>query len=285
MRRRKQPVVAPHDRPVPTAREGEPLPVRQVLPNGLRLIVQDHRAADIVAVYLYVGVGVRYEKPDQLGFAHFQEHMLFKGTDKWGPGYIDRAVEGVGGRTNATTSFDYTDFYLVVPADALETAVQTLADMAFRSTFDPKEVDRERQVIFEEANIQADNPRTAIVRNIYSLVFADNPYGYPPLRNARNPGRGDERQAQGVQPALLHAAEHDAGRGRPRRGREGAGPGRSHLRDDPRHGLPGRTRAGAPAARRYLAPDGGARGATGRSSRWAGKPRAPTMRTATPWIC
>ena len=82
-----------------------PAPVRQVLPNGLRLIVQDHRAADIVAVYLYVGVGVRYERPDQLGYSHFQEHMLFKGTDKWGPGYIDRTVEGVGGRTNATTSF------------------------------------------------------------------------------------------------------------------------------------------------------------------------------------
>src|SRR6266545_4719463 len=156
-------------------------PIRQVLRNGLRLIVQDHRAADIVAVYLYVGVGVRYEKPDELGFAHFQEHMLFKGTDKWGPGYIDRAVEGVGGRTNATTSFDYTDFYIVVPADALEVAVQTLADMAFRCTFDPKEVDRERQVILEEANIQTDNPRSAIVRDIYSLVFADNPYGYPPL--------------------------------------------------------------------------------------------------------
>jgi zinc protease len=90
-------------------------------------------------------------------------------------------VEGVGGRTNATTSFDYTDFYIVVPADALEVAVQTLADMAFRSTFDPKEVDRERQVILEEANIQIDNPRSAIVRDIYSLVFADNPYGYPPL--------------------------------------------------------------------------------------------------------
>jgi zinc protease len=105
-------------------------PLRQVLPNGLRLIMQDHRASDIVAVYLYVGVGVRYERPDQLGYSHFQEHMLFKGTDKWGPGYIDRAVEGVGGRTNATTSFDYTDFYIVVPAEATEMALQTLADMA-----------------------------------------------------------------------------------------------------------------------------------------------------------
>ncbi|PYN31945.1 MAG: hypothetical protein DME01_23075 [Candidatus Rokuibacteriota bacterium] len=158
-----------------------PPPIRQVLPNGLRLIVQDHRAADIVAVYLYVGVGVRYERPDQLGYSHFQEHMLFKGTDKWGPGYIDRTVEGVGGRTNATTSFDFTDFYMLVPKESTETAIQTLADMAFRSSFDPNEVAREREVIFEEANIETDNPKTAIVRQLYGMVFADNPYGYPVL--------------------------------------------------------------------------------------------------------
>ena len=158
-----------------------PSPVRQVLPNGLRLIVQDHRAADIVAVYLYVGVGVRYERPEQLGYSHFQEHMLFKGTDKWGPGYIDRAVEGVGGRTNATTSFDFTDFYIMVPKESMETAMQTLADMAFRSTFDPAEVAREREVIFEEANIETDNPKTAIIRQLYGMVFANNPYGYPVL--------------------------------------------------------------------------------------------------------
>src|SRR5881409_4386202 len=60
----------------PPAGDGElPPPIRQVLPNGLRLIVQDHRAADIVALYLWVGVGVRYERPDQLGYSHFQEHM------------------------------------------------------------------------------------------------------------------------------------------------------------------------------------------------------------------
>jgi zinc protease len=107
--------------------------------------------------------------------------MLFKGTDKWGPGYIDRAVEGVGGRTNAVTSFDYTSFYIVVPTKAMDTALQLLADMAFRSAFDPKEVDREREVIFEEANIEADNPKTAIIRQLYGLVFDDNPYGYPVL--------------------------------------------------------------------------------------------------------
>src|SRR5437867_7515663 len=136
-----------------------PPPVRQVLPNGLRLIVQDHRAADIVAVYLYVGVGVRYERPDQLGYSHFQEHMLFKGTDKWGPGYIDRAVEGVGGRSNAVTSFDYTTFYLLLPSNALDMGVQLLSDMAFRSSFAPDEIAREREVILEESRIEQDNAK------------------------------------------------------------------------------------------------------------------------------
>jgi zinc protease len=158
-----------------------PPPTRQVLRNGMRLIVQDHRAADIVAVYLFVGVGVRYEAPDQLGYAHFQEHMLFKGTDRFGPGYIDRTVEGLGGRSNAVTSFDYTTFYLVLPAEATATGIELLADMAFHSTFAPDEIAREREVIFEEARIEQDNPRSAIIRQLYGLVFAGNPYGRPVL--------------------------------------------------------------------------------------------------------
>jgi zinc protease len=170
-----------------------PPPIRQVLPNGLRLIIQDHRASDIVAIYLWVGVGVRYEKPDELGYSHFMEHMLFKGTDKWGAGYLDRAVEGVGGRSNAVTSFDYTTFYLIMPSSSLELGVRLLADMAFRSVFEPEEIAREREVIFEEAHIEQDNPKTAITRQLYGLVFDGNPYGRPVLGT----------------PATMNAANHD----------------------------------------------------------------------------
>ena len=158
-----------------------PAPIRSVLRNGMRLIVQEHRAADVVAVYLFVGVGTRHETADQLGYAHFQEHMLFKGTDKFGPGYVDRVVEGVGGRSNAVTSFDYTTFYLVLPTEATATGIQLLSDMAFRSTFAPEEVVREREVIFEEARIEQDNPRSAILRQLYGMVFAGHPYGRPVL--------------------------------------------------------------------------------------------------------
>jgi zinc protease len=168
-------------------------PVRQTLPNGLRLIAQDHRASDVVAIYMIVGTGVRYEQPDQLGFAHFQEHMLFKGTDRFGPGYIDRFVEGTGGRSNALTSFDYTMFFLILPAEELEAGLALLADMAFRSTFAPAEIDREREVIFEEAKIEQDNPRTAIIRQLYGLVFGANPYGRPVLGTRPTLQRADQK--------------------------------------------------------------------------------------------
>jgi len=168
-------------------------PISQVLPNGLRLIVQDHRAGNIVAIYLWIGVGVRYDKPDELGYSHFMEHMLFKGTDTWGPGYIDRAVEGIGGRANAVTSFDYTTFYLLLPSSALPMGIELLSDMAFRSSFVPEEIAREREVILEEARIEQDTPKAASLREVYHLVFDGNPYGRPVLGT----------------PATLNAATHD----------------------------------------------------------------------------
>ena len=160
---------------------GPPTLVRESLPNGLTLVIQDHRSADVVAVYLWVGTGVRYEKLDGLGFAHFQEHMLFKGTDTFGPGVIDRTIEGQGGRSNAFTSFDYTTFQIQVPSDGTKKAIELLEAMAFRSSFEPKEIDAERKVIFEEANIETDTPKSNIIRQLYGLVFPDHPYGRPVL--------------------------------------------------------------------------------------------------------
>jgi zinc protease len=157
--------------------EGLPPPTRQVLDNGLRLIIQDHRAANIVALYLFVGVGGRDEAPNQLGFSHFQEHMLFKGTDTQPPGWVDRAVEGAGGKSDAKTSLDYTYYSILAPVEETADGIKILAEMAFRSKFDPVELKREGEVIVEEGNIEQDTPRTALIRGLYGLVFRDNPYG------------------------------------------------------------------------------------------------------------
>ena len=173
-----------------------PPPVVETLPNGLTLVVQDHRAADIVAVHLWVATGVRFEDPKGLGYAHFQEHMLFKGTDTFGPGYIDRTVEGTGGRSNAFTTYDYTTFQILVPSDATKTAISLLDDMAFRSKFDPKEIVAEREVIFEETRIQTDNPRDAIVRQAYNAVFGSHPYGRPLLGTTETMSAATQKDLQ-----------------------------------------------------------------------------------------
>jgi zinc protease len=175
----------------PGGGQGRP-PVVEVLPNGLTLIVQNHRAAEIVAVHLWVATGVQYESPETLGHAHFQEHMLFKGTDTFGPGHIDRTVEGKGGRSNAFTAFDYTTYQVLVPADSTRIAVELLESMAFRSKFDPKEVDAERQVIAEESRIETDTPRSAIVRQLYGLVFGRHPYGRPVLGTPATMGAANQ---------------------------------------------------------------------------------------------
>ena len=165
----------------PSVSSNPPPPTREVLPNGLRLIVQEHRTAEIVAVQLWVGVGGRDEAPSERGFSHFAEHMLFKGTERLGPGFVDREVERVGGRTNAATSLDYTYYYMLLPSRRAERAVEVMADMAFNSTFDPTELGREREVVFEEVRVGEDNPRSFLVRRLYEQVFAGHPYGFPVL--------------------------------------------------------------------------------------------------------
>src|SRR6266545_6786244 len=150
---------------------GLPPPSREVLPNGMRLIIQEHRAADVVALQLWVGVGARDEGPAERGFSHLVEHMLFKGTGHLPRGFVDQEVEGVGGRTNAGTSHDYTFYYMLLPAARAARGIEILADMAFNSAFDPDEIVREREVVFEEARLGEDNPRTFLHRRLQELGF------------------------------------------------------------------------------------------------------------------
>ncbi len=160
---------------------GLPMPSREVLPNGLRLITQEHRAGDIVALHLWVAVGARDEATGERGFSHFAEHMLFKGTETRARGFVEQEVESIGGRTNAGTSYDYTFYYILVPARHAVRALEVLADMAFNSKFDPAELAREREVVFEEVHLGEDNPRTSLFRQLYNLAFGEHPYGFPVL--------------------------------------------------------------------------------------------------------
>src|SRR5207244_8263539 len=91
-------------------------PIRHVLFNGVRVIIEEHRTSDVVAVQLWVKAGGRDEAANELGLAHYLEHMLFKGTPTRPGRLIERAVEGTAGRMNAGPSPDFTHYRTVLPA-------------------------------------------------------------------------------------------------------------------------------------------------------------------------
>jgi zinc protease len=156
-------------------------PRRDVLPNGLVLITHEHRAADVVALQLWVRVGGRDEGPSDLGLSHYLEHMLFKGTPTRPPGSIDILIEGVGGSSNAFTSYDYTHYDVVVPSKALRTGIELLADIGVNASFPPAEIDAEKAVVFEEMRLVEDDPEKFASRRLGELAYAPHPYGRPLL--------------------------------------------------------------------------------------------------------
>jgi zinc protease len=160
---------------------GPPQPIREVLPNGAVLIVQEHRASDVVALQLWMRLGGRDEAPDELGLAHYIEHMIFKGTPTRPPGSIDRLIEGFGGTSNAFTSYDATHYDFVVPAEHLRATVELLADLAVNASFPPDEIESEKKVVFEEMNLVEDDPDRFLLRRLYEVAYAPHPYGRPIL--------------------------------------------------------------------------------------------------------
>ncbi|MBI4593531.1 MAG: insulinase family protein [Candidatus Rokubacteria bacterium] len=162
----------PASSPVP-----EPAPLRHVLSNGVRVIIQEDHASDLAALQLWVRAGGRDEAPRDLGLAHYLEHMLFKGTPSRPPGFVDREVEGVGGRMNASTSLDYTYYRMTVPAARAVGGVEMLADISVNALLDEQQLEREKRVVLEEMRRGDDSPLRLLSRKLYEAAFDGHPYG------------------------------------------------------------------------------------------------------------
>ena len=145
------------------------------------LITQEHRAADVVALQLWLRVGGRDEAPNELGLSHYLEHMLFKGTPTRPPGSIDRLIEGLGGTSNAFTAYDFTHFDVVLPAAHMRAGLDLLADIAVNASFVPAELESEKKVVFEEMNLTEDDPERFLTRRLSEVAFRPHPYGRPIL--------------------------------------------------------------------------------------------------------
>jgi len=145
--------------------------VREVLPNGLTLLAQREPSAPAVAVVTHVKAGF-FDEPDRWsGISHVLEHMFFKGTPTRGVGEVARQTKAAGGYLNAGTAYDYTTYYVTLPASGLETALDIQADALQHATLDADELARELQVIIQEAKRKLDSPGALAHETLHEVLF------------------------------------------------------------------------------------------------------------------
>ncbi len=164
------------------------------LDNGLVLHVAAGHPAPVVAVQAWVGVGSSDEASGQAGIAHVVEHMLFKGSTRYGVGELTRAIERAGGEINAWTSFDTTVFHAVLGSDHVDTAIDAIGDTLLAPRVDPDELARERQVILEEIRQGTDDPARSVAQSLFAAAYVAHPYRRPVIGTAESVVRLGERE-------------------------------------------------------------------------------------------
>lgn len=145
--------------------------VTRTLANGLTVVVRPDDSADVVAIVTHVSAGY-FDEPDPwVGISHVLEHMYFKGTPARGPGVIAQETKAAGGYLNASTIYDHTSYYSVLPASAFEEGLDIQSDALLNSSIDEQELSKELEVIIQEANRKLDNPSAVARETLYELLF------------------------------------------------------------------------------------------------------------------
>ncbi|NMM49548.1 M16 family metallopeptidase [Marinigracilibium pacificum] len=147
------------------------------LPNGIQVVHKEITSTRLVHAGIVLDVGSRDEDTNQLGLAHFWEHMAFKGTSKRKAFHILSRLDSVGGELNAYTTKEKICFYASILDTYIEKAVDIISDITFNSVFPEKQIEKERGVILEEMSMYYDSPEDAIQDDFDEIIFSGHPLG------------------------------------------------------------------------------------------------------------
>ena len=152
------------------------------LANGLplhRVGLDGTRATTVLVAF---DAGARTERPEENGMAHFLEHLVFKGGEKYDDyRKVNETAERMGGSLNAYTSHDLVAFHITVRAEAALEAIDLLTDFVGRPKLDAEELDRERGVVIQEIQRYKDQPSAVAEQLIDIAAFGEHPLGRPVL--------------------------------------------------------------------------------------------------------
>src|SRR5580700_9958239 len=160
-----------------TTVESNGLPIHSIALPGTRALT----------VLVAFDAGARNERPEENGMAHFLEHLVFKGGEKY-PTYkhVNETAERLGGMLNAYTSHDLVAFHITVRAESAPAAIDLLSDFVARPRLDEEELDRERGVVIQEINRAYDQPSTVAEYLIDQAAFGEHPLGRTVLGPEQN---------------------------------------------------------------------------------------------------
>jgi zinc protease len=155
-----------------------PFPVHQtVLDNGLKVVVVPFDSPGIVAFYTVVRTGSRQEvEPGHSGFAHFFEHMMFRGTEKFPQAAYNDALKAMGADSNAFTTDDWTNYYIVGPAAELERIIELESDRFINLRYTEPEFRTEALAVLGEYNKNASNPFFFLHERLREEAFEEHTY-------------------------------------------------------------------------------------------------------------
>ena len=146
------------------------------LKSGQTVVIQQVKSNPIVTIDTWIKTGSIDETDKNNGVAHFLEHLFFKGSSKYPVGEFDRIVESQGGETNAATSKDFTHYYITIPSNKFDVALDLHSDMLLTPQIPQDELTRERKVVIEEISKDMNSPRNKLSKNLTALVYKTHPY-------------------------------------------------------------------------------------------------------------
>lgn len=147
--------------------------------NGLSVVLVESHKSPVVSVQMWVRTGSADEASRLRGISHFIEHLVFKGSEKYGVGQIAATVEGSGGELNAYTSFDQTVFYVTISSQFLDVGMDVISQMMGKPAFAASEIDNEREVVIEEIKRSLDSSHRQGSRLLFESMYKRHPYGEP----------------------------------------------------------------------------------------------------------
>lgn len=148
----------------------------QKLPNGQTLVVKEVKDNPIVTIDTWVKTGSIDETDSNSGVAHFLEHLFFKGTKKHPAGEFDQILEAKGAIINAGTSKDFTHYYITIPSQFFDIALNLHSDMLTNPQIPRKELEKERKVVLEEISKDLNTPSKKVYNNLNEMMYSHHPY-------------------------------------------------------------------------------------------------------------